>query len=52
MLMRPDGMGWSWEDLQNTPPYVKRYCIDFLNIQRRVEAGAIEKARRKQQQQG
>jgi hypothetical protein len=46
MLMRPDGMGWSWEELQATPPYVKKFCVDLLNIQRRVETAAIEQARR------
>jgi hypothetical protein len=25
-----DGMGWSWQELENTPDYVKRYCLDFL----------------------
>ncbi|MEV5944421.1 hypothetical protein [Streptomyces sp. NPDC051994] len=24
-------MKWSWNDLQATPMYVRRYCIDFLN---------------------
>ena len=29
MLMKR--MGWSWEQLQRTPIYVRRYCLDFLN---------------------
>lgn len=24
-------MHWSWEQLQQTPAYVRRYCLDFLN---------------------
>lgn len=24
-------MHWSWDELQDTPMYVRRYCIDFLN---------------------
>lgn len=24
-------MRWSWEQLQATPVYVRRYCMDFLN---------------------
>ncbi|MBX7464974.1 hypothetical protein K1Y80_02610 [Streptomyces sp. MAG02] len=23
-------MKWSWEQLEATPMYVRRYCIDFL----------------------
>jgi hypothetical protein len=37
LLMHPvDGMGWSWDELQNTPAYVRRYCSDFLHA--RLEA--------------
>lgn len=32
------GMGWSWADLQSTPPYVRRYAADLLAIRRRVGA--------------
>ncbi|MET9073833.1 hypothetical protein ABZX95_17035 [Streptomyces sp. NPDC004232] len=24
-------MHWSWDQLQETPRYVRRYCLDFLN---------------------
>jgi hypothetical protein len=24
-------MKWSWAELQATPMYVRRYCLDFLN---------------------
>ena len=43
--MSPDGMGWSWDELSNTPPYVRRFCLDLLNIKRRVHAEAMERAR-------
>ena len=46
MLMHPDGMGWSWDDLENTPLYVKRYCLDFLNIRARAAASARDRAKR------
>ena len=26
------GMSWSWEQLQTTPPYVRRFCLDFLEL--------------------
>lgn len=31
-LMRGMG-GWSWEQLQATPLYVRRYCWDILQIE-------------------
>jgi hypothetical protein len=31
-------MGWSWTDLQATPHYVKRFCVDCMLIRRRAEA--------------
>lgn len=31
-LMR--GMGWSWTDLQETPPYVRMFCRDLLGMTR------------------
>jgi hypothetical protein len=46
--MSPGGMGWSWEDVQAAPPYVKRYCMDFLNIKARVTASERERAARAQ----
>jgi hypothetical protein len=39
-------MHWSWEDMENTPPYVKRYCIDLLSVKRRAEAAARDRANR------
>lgn len=41
--MHPDGMGWSWTQLQETPQYVRAYCWDFL---RRQRAAAIERGER------
>lgn len=41
LLMRE--MHWSWEQYEQTPPYVRRYSFDFLQLQfeeeqRRAEA--------------
>jgi hypothetical protein len=44
MLM--ERMRWSWDDLQNTPAYVRRYCVDFLGIRARVQAEAAERRQR------
>jgi hypothetical protein len=41
-------MHWSWEDLQGTPPYVKRFCNDLTAIRRRIHAEAAERAQRQQ----
>lgn len=30
LLMRR--MHWSWDELQATPRYVRRYCLDFLGL--------------------
>lgn len=46
-LMSPEGMGWSWPELQATPSYVRRFSWDLLQIRRRAEADRIEKTRRK-----
>jgi hypothetical protein len=46
--MHPDGMGWSWADLEGTPPYVRRYCLDFLNIKARVAAAERDRVKRAQ----
>jgi len=43
--MHPDGMGWSWPDLQDTPVYVRRFCWDLLQIKRKAEKDAMDKAR-------
>ncbi|MDB4873214.1 MAG: hypothetical protein JWL97_4218 [Gemmatimonadales bacterium] len=37
-------MGWSWQDLQQAPDYVVRYCVDLLAIKRQAENDAQEKA--------
>lgn len=40
----------SWQEWkENTPPYVQRVWADLLNIKRRAEADAVERARRQQQ---
>lgn len=31
-------MGWSWPELQQAPPYVRRFCTDFMVIRRQAEA--------------
>ncbi|WP_134667839.1 hypothetical protein [Amycolatopsis sp. CFH S0078] len=31
LLMRK--MHWSWEEYERTPPYVRRFCFDFLQLQ-------------------
>lgn len=41
LLMRE--MKWSWEQYQATPPYVRRFCFDFVQMifeeeQRQAEA--------------
>lgn len=41
--MHPDGMGWSWRQLQETPLYVQRVCWDLLQIKRQAAAEAMEK---------
>lgn len=51
-MMRPEGMGWSWTDLQNTPMYVRRYCWDLLQIKRKTEHDAIEAAKRRGDRRG
>ena len=38
-------MGWSWEQLQRTPIYVRRYCLDFLNAVAEQEAASNDQAR-------
>lgn len=39
-------MGWSFQDLLNTPVYVLRYTTDLMMIRRQAQADAEEKARR------
>lgn len=39
-------MHWSWEQLQEAPLYVRRYCMDFLGLIAEAEEAAQEKSRR------
>ena len=34
------GMGWRWEELDRVPPYVKRFCRDFLRMRASAERGS------------
>jgi len=38
-------MGWSWEDLEATPPYVKQYCWDLMQARLAAENNAHRAAR-------
>jgi hypothetical protein len=31
-------MGWSWQELEATPVYVRRFCLDISAIRKRCEA--------------
>lgn len=44
-LMRQ--MRWSWDQLQQTPMYVRRYCVDFLSMVNEHEERQMERDRRK-----
>lgn len=44
--MHPDGMNWSWEQLQATPIEVRDLCWKFLQMQRQVALDAAAKAKR------
>lgn len=44
-------MHWSWEQLQQTPTYVRRYCIDFLGMIAEQEERETERERRKAERQ-
>lgn len=33
-------MGWTFAELQATPAYVRRYCIDFLLMRAEAQARA------------
>ncbi|MFF0409055.1 hypothetical protein ACFYUY_01295 [Kitasatospora sp. NPDC004745] len=49
LLMRR--MHWSWDDLQATPTYVRRYCADFLGLiadQERANQERSQAAQRRQ----
>lgn len=45
LLMHPDGMGWSWQELNATPIYVKRYCWDLIQIKLSAQQDAIKRTR-------
>ncbi|MEU4296340.1 hypothetical protein [Kitasatospora aureofaciens] len=42
ILMRR--MHWSWAELQETPDYVRRYCVDFLALIAKQERDEHERA--------
>jgi hypothetical protein len=37
---------WSWEQLEATPPYIRRVCWDILSVRRDAEREANEAAAR------
>lgn len=49
-LMR--GMRWSWDDLQATPRYVRRYCWDLLQARLKAEHDHIEASKPKGERRG
>lgn len=40
-------MHWSWEQLQATPLYVRRYCLDILGMLSEHEEQEMKRAERK-----
>lgn len=44
-------MHWSWEQLQATPWYVRRYTLDFLGMIAKYEEQQAESERRKADRQ-
>ncbi|NUR65143.1 MAG: hypothetical protein HOQ47_05230 [Streptomyces sp.] len=44
-------MHWSWEQLQATPMYVRRYTLDFLSMLATHEERESERERRKAERQ-
>jgi hypothetical protein len=44
-------MHWSWEQLQATPMYVRRYTLDFLGMISEQEEREMERERRKAERQ-
>ncbi|MGW2520437.1 hypothetical protein ACWC09_26180 [Streptomyces sp. NPDC001617] len=49
LLMRR--MHWSWEQLQATPGYVRRYTLDFLGMIAAHEERESERERRRAERQ-
>jgi hypothetical protein len=39
-------MGWSWEQLEATPVYVRQFTWDLMMVRREAERAATEKAKR------
>jgi hypothetical protein len=39
-------MGWTWQELEDTPWYVRRFTSDLLMARREAENAAQEKANR------
>lgn len=39
--------GWTWQELQDTPLYVRRYVWDLLLIRRQAEKDAQERTNRR-----
>lgn len=37
-MMGGENLAWSWREMEETPPYVRRFCWDLLNIKRRCMA--------------
>ena len=37
------GMRWSWPELRAAPPYVQRYCLDFLAMTQQAQAEQVGK---------
>lgn len=35
-------MGWTFDQLQDVPLYVRGYCIDFMNIEAQAEKDAAD----------
>lgn len=40
-------MRWSWQELQETPVYVRRYCLDILGMIAEHEKQEARRAERK-----
>lgn len=38
-------MHWSWDQLQATPEYVRRYCWDFTLARRAAEQASADRAK-------
>lgn len=39
--------GWTWQELQDTPYYVRRYTWDLLSIKREAQQAAAKRAQRR-----